>query len=341
MKTNLIRVGILGCGNIFCSHLNAILENPSKFVLVAVCDQSKERVKEIIETIDVKGFTEIKVMLNEMQGKMDLLVISTPNYLHYRQSILALKNGYDVLIEKPVAFTQKEAIEINKIALKIKKKAYAVLQVRYNPLVVELSKILKNKQLGKIRYVEFKLLWQRPITFFKSWHALKKQSGGLMFEIAIHYVDILQLIFGDPKILSVQKFSLKYKRSQVKDTVISTMKFPKNILGHIIFSIAADPKNIECSIEIMGSKGAVKLGGDSLNKLEYFWLSKNGKHIEATKTIKALSKRTSKLEKIGTSPYHHLLYKDLARANGIKVSEAINSIKIINKINNFQRDNEP
>jgi len=74
-------------------------------------------------------------MLKEMKGKMDFVVVATPNHLHYEMAMDALDSGYDILVEKPIAFEAKKVQEIQDKADKLGLEAYCVLQVRFNPTV--------------------------------------------------------------------------------------------------------------------------------------------------------------------------------------------------------------
>ncbi len=120
------KVGIVGCGAILPRHLEAI-ESSSDFELVAVCDIQKALVKSISKRLKVKAYTDYEEMI--LSKEINFVTIATPNSLHYEQSIFALKNECDVLIEKPVAFTEEEVIDIINESKNNNRNAYCVLQV--------------------------------------------------------------------------------------------------------------------------------------------------------------------------------------------------------------------
>ena len=78
------------------------------------------------------------------------------------------------MVEKPVAFNKEKVIKIDSEAKRLRKKAYALLQVRYNPSTAFLKKAIEEKLLGKIRLVSLALRWQRPKEYFLSWRGNKE-----------------------------------------------------------------------------------------------------------------------------------------------------------------------
>src|SRR3989339_2144773 len=107
MKDKIYSVGIIGCGNIFARHLEAITDNSDCFKLVAIADIDKSKVILRSKELNVPGFTNYEDMLHEMKGKMDFVVIATPNSFHYEQAIHSLQSGYNILVEKPICFEAK------------------------------------------------------------------------------------------------------------------------------------------------------------------------------------------------------------------------------------------
>lgn len=103
-----IRVGIVGCGSIAeIAHLPAIAGN--EFAkLVAVCDIDEERVEEVARKWKVESwFTDYHSMFDK--ERLDAVVIATPNNYHRNQVIAAAQRGIHILVEKPMAVTNREA----------------------------------------------------------------------------------------------------------------------------------------------------------------------------------------------------------------------------------------
>lgn len=337
MPSKKYRVGIIGCGWIFDKHIEAIKTNSDHFELVCLCDIDPKKLEIRAKEYGVPGFTDYKKMLKEMKGVVDFISIATPNSIHYQQAMDALDSGCDVLIEKPIDFMDKRVEEISTHAKKIGRKAYAVLQVRYNPTVNMVREALELGYLGDIRSVSLIQRWQRPESYFDSWRADLKVGGRTLYEVGIHYLDIVQLLFGLPKVIASASFNNKHKNVKFEDTVYSIFQFPSGASGSCEVTIASEPCNLECSISILGSEGFIKIAGRALDEVEKAmflnnvfekkWEHLKDKHGEA---IKPISYGTHS----GSCPNHPTLYAEIGKGTGIVISEAINSIKFIERIYN-------
>lgn len=322
-------VGIIGCGAIFNRHVLAINENKNKFNLVAICDNNPDVLKGIDTA--AKKFLDYKEML--LKTKINFVVIASPNGFHKEQAINSLKNGCDVLIEKPAALFSKCVKDILKAAKKFNQKAYCVLQVRKNDTVSIIKNCLSNNFLGEIRSISLTQRWQRPHSYFDGWRNNPKIGGGLLHEIGIHYLDIVQYLFGMPKIIAAKCYKTKHIKSNIEDTVYALCDYGK-FGGTIEISISSEPYNLQCEIDIIASEGFVRLGGKALEEITDFKFISKQKEKEF---IQILSQYNFKKEynnygtHTGSCPNHSDVYKNL---NEFLIDETINSVKLIEDVYN-------
>jgi predicted dehydrogenase len=329
------KVGIIGCGNIFARHLEAINLNNKQFKLVSICDIDPIRLNICSAENKVPGFLDYKEMLQKMGDKLNFVVIATPNSFHFEQAIDSLKAGKDILVEKPIDFLSSRALKIDKEAFIHKKNAYSVLQVRYNPTLNLVIKALNDDYLGKIKSVSLIQRWQRPEQYFDSWRSDIKIGGRTLYEVGIHYLDIMQWLFGLPEVKASASFSNKHTNIVFEDTVFAILKFPSGASGSIEVTIAAEPTNLECSLSILGSEGHIKIGGKALDKIETALFSNvlNGEQWNeiVRKADNSLSPNSYGAYS-GSCPNHPTLYREIAAGRGISLREAANSIKFIESI---------
>lgn len=327
------KVGIVGCNHILPRHLESIKENPDYFELVALCDTNKEILDGVVkENGNVPGFTDYKEMLDKMKDEMNFVVIATPNYLHYDMTIECLNAGYDVLIEKPIAFEAHKAQEIQEIADKLGGEVYCVLQVRYNSTVKILGDVLENKLLGEIRCVNFVQRWQRPIGYFDNWRGDPKKGGRPLYEFSIHYLDIVQKFFGIPEIKTTHTFNHKHLDIPFEDTLYSIAEYGGGVSGNIEFNVASEPSNLECSISVLGSKGFLKINGKALDEVERASFEDESLEKKYEEIVKEAEGSSTSNPNGGSCPKHPTLYKEIAEGRGFKASESVPSIKFIEEI---------
>ena len=321
------KIGIVGCGAIFPRHLEAIEAN-NNFKLIAICDIQKDLVRSIAKKLKVKAYTNFEEMI--LSKTIDFITIATPNSLHYDQAIFALKNNCDVLIEKPVAFTKEEVENIIKIAKENKQNVYCVLQVRLNPTVQLLKEVLHQNLLGDIRGVSLIQRWQRPLEYFTGWRAEPNIGGGTLYECGIHYLDVLQYIFGKPTVIGSKTYEIKHNAG-IEDTIYAIFDFG-SYGGTCEITIAAEPKNLECSLSILGSNGYIKLGGKALNIIESADFLSHGSQVKFKNLEQSYSINTepnSYGSYQGSCPNHPYVYQYL---NEFRLEQTINVISLIDEI---------
>ena len=322
------KVGIIGCGAILPRHLEAINANPN-FELTALCDIQKDLVESLSKKHNVLPYTDYKEMV--MSKNVDFVTIATPNSLHHEQSIFSLKNGCDILVEKPVSFSVEEIEDIIKVSKKHKQEVFCVLQVRLNPTVQLLKEIISNNLLGDIRAVNLVQRWQRPIEYFTGWRSIPSIGGGTLYEVGIHYLDVFQYVFGKPKVHSSKVYSTKHTSVDIEDTIYSIFDF-NTFGGTCEITIAAEPRNLECSLSILGANGFVKIGGKALNIVESANFLSHGSQTEFDKIRKKykISNEPNNYGSYeGSCPNHPFVYQNL---NEFKMEESINVISLIDEI---------
>jgi UDP-N-acetyl-2-amino-2-deoxyglucuronate dehydrogenase len=247
----------------------------------------------------------------------------------------ALDEGYNILIEKPIDFERQRIHQIGIRAEENNLDAWAVLQVRYNPTVAMVREALDKNLLGTIRIVGFVQRWQRPYSYFEGWRGETGVGGGSLYEVGIHYLDIVQSLFGVPTIKATSTYSHKHKHVTIEDTVLSIAEYPNEASGTIEVTIASEPSNLECTLSILGSEGFMEIGGKALDEVTAADFEKESSQKKwdtiAKKSGPSISPNSYGTH-VGSCPNHPTLYKEIAEGNGIPVFEAAPSIDFIQRI---------
>jgi len=262
-----LKFGIIGCGRIAQRHAEHI-QNAGK--LIAVCDTVQEKADEMATKYNAKAYTKIADLLKE-NPDIDVITICTPNGLHAEHSIMALKAGFHVLCEKPMALTVNDCGEMINAAEKANKRLFIVKQNRFNPPVAAVKKIIDEGKLGKIYSVQLNCYWNRNNEYYQnSWKGTKDMDGGTLFTQFSHFIDLLYWIIGDVKEVTALTGNYHHKNIiEFEDTGVANLKFHNGAIGSINYSVNSYDKNMEGSLTIFGEKGTIKIGGQYLNELEY------------------------------------------------------------------------
>ncbi len=264
---DIVRFGLLGCGRIAKMHLSSIASIEGS-ELAAICDIDKKK-RTVAKKLNVPFYTDYKKMLK--RNDIDIISICTPNGMHFKMARDTILSGKHVLLEKPITLNLRDNDNLINLAKDHEKHFFAVKQVRFNPAIQALKQAIKENKFKKIHSAALVVRWQRPQKYFdeSNWRGSKKLDGGTLVNQGIHYIDILQWILGPVKSVFGKKATLAHN-IEIEDFATAIITFKNRCYATVEFSVNTYPKNLECSITVLGEKGSVKLSGSAMNKIE-FW----------------------------------------------------------------------
>lgn len=216
---------------------------------------------------------------------VDLIDICTPIYLHADMVKQAIDYKYPVICEKPIGINPHEAKEVSKL----KGKIGIIYQFRYNPKMIKLKKEIEEGKYGEIKLVTAQYYRWRGWDYYKGWEKdYKRAGGGTVMNVTIHYLDLMQWIFGYPKIIHGLTTTAK-PGLDIEDNAVAIMKFPNGALGSYIVSTHVNPpKHFEFSI--YGTKGhkTVQLRENEYHKRNFEEFLKDGEYVRPLEASKSL-----------------------------------------------------
>ncbi|MBP6961409.1 MAG: Gfo/Idh/MocA family oxidoreductase, partial [Thermotogae bacterium] len=127
------------------------LLKPDALKIVAVADPDATRLQRFQRShqlTDQDCFTDWKPLLAEKRA--DLAIISTMDRLHVEPAVFAMKNGYDLILEKPMATSLKGCREIIAVAKETGRMVSVAHVLRYTTFFSTIKKILSENALGRI-----------------------------------------------------------------------------------------------------------------------------------------------------------------------------------------------
>ncbi|MCG8305812.1 MAG: Gfo/Idh/MocA family oxidoreductase [Cytophagales bacterium] len=327
-----IKFGIIGCGRIAERHAEHI-GNTGK--LIAVCDLRQERLDFFKDKFGCKTYSDYKELLKE-EKEIDVVSVCTPNALHPEHTVRALREGFHVLCEKPMATSVVDAERMINASLNSNKRLFIVKQNRFNPPVRAVKEAIDRGKFGKIFSVQLNCFWNRNPNYYKSsdWKGTLKIDGGTLFTQFSHFIDLLYYFFGD--IREAKGFSENYNHRdtiEFEDTGVVAIRFYNGVLGTINYTVNSYARNMEGSISIFGENGTVKIGGQYLNELEYQKFQafeiKNLPPGNPPNNYGEYKGSMSNHDKVYRNVNDVLLKKDVIATNGF---EGLKTVEIIQKI---------
>lgn len=230
-------VAVIGAGYWGVNLVRVFFESG---VLRAVCDTSGKALKACSARFPgIKLTSSINKILED--GSIDAVIISTPAVTHYKIARLALENGKDVFVEKPIALTSREAEELSSLA----KKRGRILMVghilNYHPAIIRLKEMVRKGTLGRIQYI-----YSNRLNIGKL-----RTEENILWSFAPHDISVvLSLIGKEPS--RVIAAGGAYINKGIYDTTMTVLEFEDGVKGHIFVSWLHPFK--EQKLIVVGSK---------------------------------------------------------------------------------------
>ncbi|SNX54649.1 Gfo/Idh/MocA family oxidoreductase [Thermoanaerobacterium sp. RBIITD] len=167
---NIARIGLIGISGFGSIHLRSInfLEG-KKVNLKAITEVNYEKNKDIINKLSLNGvkyFKDYRQMLNDMKN-LDFVVISTPIHFHAQMAIDAIKEGFNVLLEKPPAVTIQDINAIIEAKRNYNKICAVDFQNTSGTAFRKLIEYIKSGKLGKIKTIIGVGCWKRDDSYYQ------------------------------------------------------------------------------------------------------------------------------------------------------------------------------
>ena len=262
-----VKYAVIGAGRVSCKHAKAI-KTLSNSELRGVYDLNSLKAKEFVSKYDVECYQSLNEVLKDPE--IEVVNICTPHNTHVKIALKAVKNNKKVLCEKPFVLSSTDLRKYILNNKKAKDNIFIVFQNNFRKVIRFLYEVVEKKCLGKILFFSINLRWWRDNNYSQGWQGKKNQNGGILFNQAIHSLEILNRILK----LKINKCSTLIKRYRscfdTEDVLISIVELETGVLGSIETTIYSKYKNIESTILLIGTKGSIKIGGKCINKLIHF-----------------------------------------------------------------------
>jgi UDP-N-acetylglucosamine 3-dehydrogenase len=183
----MLRVGVVGVGMMGQHHVRVYSElaREGKVELVGIADANFERAKELAKKYGTIPYEDYKDLVKE---HLDAVDIAVPTSLHKPVTLEFIEAGTSVLVEKPIADTIENAVDIINAA----RESGVTLMVghieRFNPAVLKLRELIERDQMGRIVTISAKRVG--PM-------AKRIRDVGIIVDLGVHDIDVISYLFGE------------------------------------------------------------------------------------------------------------------------------------------------
>ncbi len=257
-QRQIIRIGLVGAGywgSKLAKEYLSIEETLGIASLDYVCDAAQSILQGLSRDLNrpkLKFTTNYKQVLEDKD--LDAVHIAVPNEFHYELARVALESGKNVLIEKPMATTSREAFKLARLA----EETGCLLQVghifRFNNALRLVKDILKQGRMGRVYYSSL------------NWAAYMEppKNRDIVFDLAPHPVDVLNYLLDEwPIGVDAIGESFVRGRSGEEEIAFINLEFPDSVLANIYISWIQQGAK-ERRVKVVCEKGMIDC--DALNQ---------------------------------------------------------------------------
>ena len=201
-KVKILCVGIGGYANVY---LEALLKSGGgNFEIVGLVDINPNGCKYLDQLQNVPVYSDMEDFYKEKTA--DLCIITTPINLHTRQILTALKNGSNVMCEKPLSGISADEKIIKEQSEKSGKFVSIGFQWSFSDAVNDLKSDIIKGVYGRAEFLKSIVLWPRPKEYFtrgSGWAGKIKSADGTPINDSVannataHYLHNMLYVLGN------------------------------------------------------------------------------------------------------------------------------------------------
>jgi predicted dehydrogenase len=236
----MMRAAVIGAGSMGRHHAR-LLADMDGVELIALADIDPQRRAAVAKRTGARPYESYAAMFET--EKIDVVSVALPTSLHHAAVVCAFEHGVHVLVEKPIAATVEDAVDL----IRRREQVGLTLAVghveRHNPAVTELMRRVREGELGRL----FQAHSRRMSPFPAYVHDV-----GVALDLATHEIDILRTLAGTP-LLRVFAESCQNVHTSHEDSLFGTLRFQDGLVASLHVNWVTPCKTREC--RIIGERG--------------------------------------------------------------------------------------
>lgn len=258
----MIRFGIMGAGSIANKMADAIIKTEGA-ELVGVASKSYERALEWSKNYPgIKAYESYEHMLSD--SEVDLVYIATTNNYHFENINMCLNSGKNVLCEKPMVMTGREAQAVIKLA---REKNLFLMEGMWSRLMPKSAKVMEwiaEDKVGNVKLMQGNIGWVASEVYNKRIF-MPELGGGSLYDLGVYPIELFTY----------------YARRPVQAVEKSVVMHPSGVddLINVSLDMGGCLANFQCSFTtklpefgyVYGDKGYIKIPSLHMGNSAYLY----------------------------------------------------------------------
>lgn len=262
MKVDEVRWAFIGCGNVTEKKSGPAFSKILGSRVIGVYRRDHSKALDYAQRNNIpRVYESIEELLNDPE--VNAVYVATPHYLHKPQALAVAEAGKACYVEKPMALSYHEALEMYEVFNKKGLPLYVAYYRRKLPPFVWLREFILRGHLGRVREGELRFI--RPARAFEKnpetlpWRLKPEFSGGgYLFDLGPHHLDYLAYVF-DKVTVSDSIHENRGGFYETEDYTLTHLLLNDEILFTAEWNFAAPEGQTADYIRFIGDKGSVEM----------------------------------------------------------------------------------
>lgn len=195
----MIRMALIGCGGMSRAYLRQMEPLADRMRFTALVDVDPQRAADAASASPVCDGAQTFTDYRQCIGDIDAAILTLPHHLHRPIGVDLMAAGKHVLIEKPIANTERDCLDLIEAADRAGVVAMHGYVLRYSPIIQTFGRLLRDAEHGQCFHLS---IWteQYTDTTGRPWLGrVAELGGGQLFSHGCHYIDLLLHWLGPPE----------------------------------------------------------------------------------------------------------------------------------------------
>ena len=290
-----LTLALIGCGGMGCRHIRGLARlrevGEQRFRLAAAIDIFGANAEKAADLADEllgerpQVFSSLQVARAAL-GEINAIIVTTAPDSHAGVGIEAMSAGIDVMVEKPIALTVRQGIELMQAAESSGRKVAVAENYRRDPINRLAKSLIESGVLGHIYLAVQSSSGSGEKVIITPWRH-RKQSGGIVVDMGIHYADLFEYflgpidqVFGFNATIDQQRIGTDGSLHEVdaEDFTAGVAKFESGAIANYLVDLAGRGKGHFTRL-IHGTGGSLSIPHDRSGKPLELTLRRNGEDV--------------------------------------------------------------
>lgn len=245
---------INACGAVAYEHANAYMTNPHTRV-VGVTSRTPSSAERLVAELglDCRVYPTYEALLDD--DDVDIVSVTTPNFLHAPDAIAAANAGKHICLEKPAGIHEEELDELSGAVERAGITSVMSFVLRWNEQVLNVKRLVERGALGELFFCETDY-WHGVGSVIRAdrWIAKRELAGSAMLTGGCHAVDMARNFMGEVETVSAHSHNNPSLGFEYDTATVCSVKFEGGAVGRIS-AILEIVSPYRFNVNLMGSEG--------------------------------------------------------------------------------------